>query len=181
MGQGNGAKSGSLPTRLPLTAPLQRNIEVLRRRREEAKSRANAQERVARAITRFSGGMWFVYTHLALGLLDCGQPWLDSGRRAMGPDLRGARNDRFGRGDLPLDLILITQSRMAAAADRRAEQDLPVSLLAGAEITKLVELVSEIEVRMQVPAAPHEDVEEMKRQVHPEAVLDAIEEAETEV
>ena len=70
---------------------------------------------------------------------------------------------------------------MAAAADRRAEQDLPISLLAGAEITKLVELVSEIEVRMQVPAAPHEDVEEMKRQVHPEAVLDAIEEAETEV
>ena len=51
-----------------------------------------------------------------------------------------------------------------------------ISLLAEAEITKLVELVSEIAARMNVPAAAHEEIEEMKRQVAPEAVLDAIEE-----
>ena len=73
--------------------------------------------------------------------------------------------------------ILITQNRMAASADRRAELDVQISLLAEAEITKLVELVSEIAERMDVPAAAHEEVEEMKRQVAPEAVLDAIEES----
>jgi uncharacterized membrane protein len=49
--------------------------------------------------------------------------------------------------------ILITQNRMAAAADRRAELDLQVSLLAEAEITKLVELISIIAERMGVPTA----------------------------
>ncbi|HWJ59309.1 MAG TPA: DUF1003 domain-containing protein [Sphingomicrobium sp.] len=72
--------------------------------------------------------------------------------------------------------ILITQNRMAAAAHRRAELDPQVSPLAEAEITKLVELVSEIADRMNVPAAEQEDLEEMKRMVAPEAVLDAIEE-----
>ena len=73
--------------------------------------------------------------------------------------------------------ILITQNRMAASADRRAELDVQISLLAEAEITKLVELVSEIAARMDVPAAQLEEIDEMKRQVVPEAVLDAIEES----
>jgi len=77
--------------------------------------------------------------------------------------------------------ILITQNRMAAQADRRAKLDLQVSLLPEAEITKLVALVSGIAARMEVPDAREEDIEEMKRLVQPEAVLDAIEEAETEV
>jgi uncharacterized membrane protein len=76
--------------------------------------------------------------------------------------------------------ILITQNRMAAAADRRAELDVQMSLLAEAEITKLVELVSEIARRMDVPAAEQEQLEEMKQQVAPEAVLDAIEEEEAQ-
>ncbi len=67
---------------------------------------------------------------------------------------------------------------MAAAADRRAELDVQVSLLAEQEITKLVELVSEIADRMGVDHATGADVQEMKREVAPEAVLDAIEERE---
>ena len=76
--------------------------------------------------------------------------------------------------------ILITQNRMAAAADRRAELDVQISLLAEAEITKLVELVSGIAERMEVRTAKESEVEEMKRGVAPEAVLDAIEESESE-
>jgi uncharacterized membrane protein len=69
---------------------------------------------------------------------------------------------------------------MAAAADRRAELDLQVSLLAEAEITKLVELVSMIAERMHVSAAEQQEIEEMKKRVAPEAVLDAIEKTEEE-
>jgi uncharacterized membrane protein len=76
--------------------------------------------------------------------------------------------------------ILITQNRMAAAADRRAELDVQISLLAEAEITKLVELVAQIAERMNVPGAEEPEIEEMKQRVAPEAVLDAIEEAEVE-
>jgi uncharacterized membrane protein len=74
--------------------------------------------------------------------------------------------------------ILITQNRMAAAADQRAELDLQVSLLAEAEITKLVELVAMIAERMDLPTSEQHEIDEMKQRVAPEAVLDAIEEIE---
>ena len=76
--------------------------------------------------------------------------------------------------------ILITQNRMSAAADRRAELDVQVSLLAEQEITKLVQLVSEIAGRIGI-ASEEPEVEEMKRGVAPEAVLDAIEESERQL
>jgi uncharacterized membrane protein len=74
--------------------------------------------------------------------------------------------------------ILITQNRMAAAAARRAELDVQISLLAEAEITKLVELVSAIAERMDVSLDEHSEIDEMKKRVAPEAVLDAIEETD---
>jgi uncharacterized membrane protein len=76
--------------------------------------------------------------------------------------------------------ILITQNRMALAAERRAELDVQITLLAEAEITKLVELVSEIAERMNLPDAEGAEIEEMKERVAPEAVLDAIEETEAD-
>jgi uncharacterized membrane protein len=74
--------------------------------------------------------------------------------------------------------ILISQNRMSALAERRAELDLQVSLLAEHEITKLVQLVSEIAERLDVAHEARRDSEELKRTVAPEAVLDAIEKAE---
>ena len=56
-----------------------------------------------------------------------------------------------------------------------------MSLLAEAEITKLVELVSMIAERMQLAAAQEEEIEEMKQRIAPDAVLDAIEETEAEL
>jgi uncharacterized membrane protein len=55
-----------------------------------------------------------------------------------------------------------------------------ISLLAEAEITKLVELVSMMAERMEVSAEEEQEIEEMKQRVAPEAVLDAIEETEAE-
>ncbi len=76
--------------------------------------------------------------------------------------------------------VLISQNRMAAVADRRAELDLQVSLLAEQEITKLVQMVSDMSSRMGMEQYAQPEVEEMKRGVAPEAVLDAIEESERE-
>jgi uncharacterized membrane protein len=69
--------------------------------------------------------------------------------------------------------ILISQNRMAEASDRRAELDLQVSLLSEHEVTRLVEMVAAIADRLGVE--PPHDVEELKQNVAPEAVLDAIE------
>ena len=162
-----------------LNSALKRNIDALRRRRSEDAGRAALDEKLARAVTRFAGSMRFVYVHAALygawivanlGWIPGVTPWDPSFVvLAMIASVEAIFLSTF---------ILITQNRMAAAADRRAELDLQVSLLAEAEITKLVELVSMIAERMEVPTAEHHEIDEMKQRVEPEAVLDAIEENE---
>jgi uncharacterized membrane protein len=174
-------RSGSFAPAMPsdsLNSSFRRNIDALRRRREVENAHASLQERLAAAITRFSGSMRFVYLHLALygfwivanlGAIPGLDPWDPTFVvLAMIASVEAIFLSTF---------ILITQNRMAAAADRRAELDVQISLLAEAEITKLVQLVSEIAARMNVPAGEPAEIEEMKRQVAPEAVLDAIEES----
>jgi len=159
-----------------LNSSLRRNIDALRQRREQEEGRASFEERLANAITRFSGTMRFVYLHAAiygswilanLGFIPGLRPWDPSFVvLAMIASVEAIFLSTF---------ILITQNRMAAAADRRAELDVQISLLAEAEITKLVQLVSEIAAHMDIAPAREPEIEEMKRMVAPEAVLDAIE------
>jgi uncharacterized membrane protein len=171
-----------MPESDSLNSSLRRNIEALRRRREQEEARASAEERIARAVTQFSGSLRFVYLHLALygGWIVANLGWIPA-VRPWDPSFIVLAMIASVEAIFLSTFILITQNRMAAAADRRAELDVQISLLAEAEITKLVELVSEIAARMEVPEARREDIEEMKQLVQPEAVLDAIEEAETEI
>jgi uncharacterized membrane protein len=162
-----------------LNSSLRRNIDALRRRREDEAARASAEERLASAITRFSGTMRFVYLHAViyglwiianLGVIPGAKPWDPSFVvLAMVASVEAIFLSTF---------ILITQNRMAAAADRRAELDVQISLLAEAEITKLVQLVSAIAERLEIDPSREPEIEEMKQMVAPEAVLDAIEESE---
>src|SRR4051794_25234136 len=71
--------------------------------------------------------------------------------------------------------VLITQNRMAAAADTRADLDLQISLLAEHEVTKLAVLVSEIADKLGIESSTERDIEEVKTDVVPEVVLDQIE------
>jgi uncharacterized membrane protein len=162
-----------------LNSSLRRNIEALRRRRADEESRASLEQRLASTITRFTGSMNFVFVHvLVYGFwVVANLGWIPGIARwdptfvilAMVASVEAIFLSTF---------ILISQNRMAAAADRRAELDLQVSLLAEAEITKLVELVSMIAEGMNLSSSEQQEVEEMKQRVAPEAVLDAIEETE---
>jgi uncharacterized membrane protein len=64
---------------------------------------------------------------------------------------------------------------MAAAADKRADLDLQISLLAEHEVTKLAAMVADIAAHVGVKTEVDEEVEEIKQDVAPEAVLDRIE------
>src|SRR5687767_2985637 len=71
MKHGNMAKLIGAPTYPPppshgLTPVLDRNIEALYERRRREEESASLQERLAAAIGRFAGSMYFVYLHLAL-------------------------------------------------------------------------------------------------------------------
>jgi uncharacterized membrane protein len=71
--------------------------------------------------------------------------------------------------------VLISQNRMAAVADKRADLDLQISLLAEHEITKVATLVTAIAGRMGVQTEVDEELDEIQQDVAPEAVLDEIE------
>jgi uncharacterized membrane protein len=70
--------------------------------------------------------------------------------------------------------VLISQNRMMAAADQRADLDLQIGLLTEHEVTNLIRMVRQIAERVGVDV-PREEVAELERNVAPEAVLDAIE------
>lgn len=71
--------------------------------------------------------------------------------------------------------VLIAQNQMSAQADRNAELDLQISLLAEHEVTRLMSLVIAIAEKVGVDSVPHEELEHLQRDVDPEMVLDHIE------
>jgi uncharacterized membrane protein len=158
-----------------LNSALQRNIQALQDRRRAEAAAASGQEKVAAAVTRFSGSMLFVYLHLTLyGFwIIANLGWLPGVPRwdptfvvlAMIASVEAIFLSTF---------ILITQNRMSALAEKRAELDLQISLLSEHEVTKLVAMVDAISKHLGVQHDAGE-VEELKRNVAPEAVLDAIE------
>lgn len=157
------------------TSVLERNIAALRKKRQQEESRAGLQDRMADAITRFSGSMVFVYLHLAFV----------AGWTAI--------NAGFIPGIAPFDptfvilatiasveaiflstFVLISQNRAATAADRRAELDLQTNLLSEHEITRLLSLTRAIAHRLGVDEALDPRLNELEKDVAPEKVLDRL-------
>lgn len=150
---------------------------MLQERRDREEAAATLEERIAGGITRFSGSMRFVYVHIVvygawilvnLGVVP-GVPKFDPSFviLAMVASVEAIFLSTF---------ILITQNRMSAAADKRAELDLQISLLAEHEVTKLAAMLSAVAERLGVQTEVDEEVEELKEDVAPGAVLDEIEE-----
>jgi uncharacterized membrane protein len=71
--------------------------------------------------------------------------------------------------------ILITQNRMTAQADERADLDLQISLLTEHEITRLITLVTAMAERMGIHTAEDPELAELAKDVVPEKVLDSME------
>jgi len=60
---------------------------------------------------------------------------------------------------------------MADLAEKRADLDLQISLLAEHEITHILKLVAQFAERMNIQAAENPELEELKQDVPPEALL----------
>jgi uncharacterized membrane protein len=179
-----GRDAGSGPTYPPPPPPglspvLERNIRALQLRRQREEKEASVEERVAEAITRFTGSMRFVYLHLALfGFwLVANLGWVP-GVPAWDPSFVVLAMVASVEAIFLSTFVLISQNRMAAAADKRADLDLQISLLAEHEITRLVTLVSGIADRMGIETEADADLEEITSDVAPEAVLDELDATE---
>ncbi len=167
----------SSPPRLRGLKPvLERNISALAVRRARENHDGRAQDKAADAITRFIGSMPFIYIHGAivvacvavnLGVVP-GAPVFDKSFviLATAASVEAIFLSTF---------VLISQNRSAAAADRRADLDLQISLLAEHEVSRLIELTAAIARKVGVdPDALDEELEELAQDVKPESVMDDI-------
>jgi len=160
-----------------LASVLERNIRALDQRRQRDDAKAGFQDRLANAITRATGSMVFVYVHLlAFGIWIAVNIWNVFGIPAFDPSFTVLAMAASVEAIFLSTFVLITQNRMAAAAEKRAELDLQISLLAEHEITKLTAMVAAIAERIGIDAAADPEVAEITQDVIPEAVLDEIEE-----
>jgi uncharacterized membrane protein len=71
--------------------------------------------------------------------------------------------------------ILMTQNRMTAQAEKRADLDLQISLLAEHEMTRLITLTTAIAARLEINAGQDPELTELAQDVAPEQVLDTME------
>jgi uncharacterized membrane protein len=160
-----------------LTPVLERNIEALVERRAKGRAAASIQQKLADRITAFTGSLSFVYLHLAvfgfwiaanLKLIPGVPTWDESFVvLAMAASVEAIFLSTF---------VLISQNRMMAEANERADLDLQVSLLTEHELTKIASLVARIAKKVDVEPESEKEMDEVTRAVAPEAVLDKIQE-----
>ena len=150
---------------------------MMEERRDRDEATASFEERVADAITRFTGSMRFVYLHVVLfGLWIIVNLGIVPGIPKFDPSFVILAMVASVEAIFLSTFILISQNRMTAAAEKRAELDLQINLLAEHEVTKLVAMVSAVAARLDVRTEVDDEVNELKEDVAPETVLDEIEE-----
>ena len=165
------------PSAANLASVLDRNIRTLQTRRDAEAAEASLQERVAQAVTRFTGSMAFVYIHLVvfsvwvvcnIGLVPGIKPW-DSSFVILA-------TEASVEAIFLSTFVLISQNRASAAAEKHADLDLQINMLSEHEITRLLTLTIAMAEKMGIDVeGKRPDLKELERDVAPEAVLDEIE------
>lgn len=162
--------------RRTMSRVVERNVRALlerRAREERAKSRS---ERIADGITRFAGSMPFVYLHLAIfGTWIVWNTGWFPGLPRFDPSYVVLAMVASVEAIFISTFVLISQNRMAELADKRADLDLQVSLLAEHEITRTLALVAAMAEKMGIDEAVDPELDELSRDVHPNRVMDSIE------
>lgn len=154
-----------------MQSTLRDNIATLAERARAERRAAPLPARIANRITRFTGSMTFVAIHLAVyGLwIVANLGWLPGVPR-FDPTFVILASEASVEAIFLSTFVLISQNRMAEQADRRADLDLHINLLAEHELTRLAALVGRIAERLDVAVEDRE----IETDVQAERVLDAL-------
>jgi uncharacterized membrane protein len=156
-----------------MATTLRENIQRLKERDEREAREAPLGDRLADAITRFAGSMRFVALHALLfgSWIVWNLGWIP-GLKPFDPTFVVLAMEASVEAIFLSTFVLISQNRMAAAADRRGDLDLHISLLAEHELTRLAGMIEQIAERVGARSDP--EIGEIKKDVSPEQVLDAL-------
>lgn len=158
-----------------LAGVVGKNICDIVEMRAEQKRRKGPQERVADGLTLFSGSMVFVYVHaLWFGFWILFNGWL--GNKPFDPYPYSLLTLIVSLEAIFLStFVLISQNHASAIADKRADLDLQINLLAEHEVTRLLTLVDAIADHLGVERENRHDVEDLKKDVGTKQVMDELE------
>ena len=155
---------------------IERNIETIIELRQQASRRRKLEDRVSDAITNVSGRMVFVYFHVVwFGL------WI-----VLNTGLLGFKAfDPFPYGLLTMivsleaiflsTFVLISQNRMNALAESRADLDLHIGLLNEHETTRVLQMLDAIQTKLGIENHVESDLADLEMETKPEDVLAEIE------
>ena len=159
-----------------LSKVIERNIRTIIDLRLKAANERSLQDRIADAITSFSGHMVFVYVHLVwFGvwiLLNTG--WV--GVRPFDPFPYGLLTMVVSLEAIFLaTFVLISQNRLSQEAERRADLDLHIGLLTEHELTRVLQMLDAIQDKMGIANRLDSELADLEMETKPEDVLAEIE------
>jgi len=167
---------GEIEDNPALSKVIERNIRTILNLRIKATNERNAQDCMADAITAFSGRMMFVYVHVVwFGV------WiiLNTGWIGIEPF------DPFPYGLLTMivsleaiflsTFVLISQNRLSDEAERRADLNLHISLLAEHELTRVLQMLDAIQDKIGIENHADSELADLEMETKPEDVLAEIE------
>jgi uncharacterized membrane protein len=161
----------------PPADQVQRNILAIAQLEKTELAQRSPGERVSGAIAGFAGTLAFVLLHVVwLGV------WILANRPAsplrFDPSPFNILNLVLGVETILLaTFVLITQNHMLKRADRLAHLNLQISLLAESEMTKMLDTLRTISLRLGLPdAADDEAFRDLSRETRVESVVQALDE-----
>jgi uncharacterized membrane protein len=165
-----------------LAEVIERNIRTVARQHLEAREHRTISERIADAITTFSGRMFFVYIHVvwfAIWILantgHLGVPAFDPfpyGLLTMVVSLEAIFLSAF---------VLISQNRLSEDADRRAHLDLQIGLLTEHELTRALQMLDAIQDKLGIENDSDIELAQLEMETRPEDVLAEIQRVERQL
>ena len=168
-------KEDSAEGKPALASVIERNIRTIIRLRMKAARERGLQDLIADTITAFSGRMVFVYVHVVwFGI------WvlLNTGHLMI-------PFDPFPYGLLTMivsleaiflsTFVLISQNRLSAEAEHRADLDLHIGLLTEHELTRVLQMLDAIQEKMGIENDADSDLADLAVETRPEDVLAEIE------
>ena len=155
-----------------LSKVIERNIRTIIHLRAKDASQRDLQGRIADAITSFSGRMIFAYVHVVwFGIwivLNTG--WF--GLRPFDPFPYGLLTMIVSLEAIFLStFVLISQNRLAAENEYRADLDLHIGLLTEHELTRVLQMLDAIQDKIGVVDHANSDLADLEMETKPEDVL----------
>ncbi|MEH2254491.1 DUF1003 domain-containing protein [Nostoc sp.] len=159
-----------------LSKVIERNIRTIIRLRVKAANKRNLQDRIADAITSFSGHIVFVYVHI---IWFGGWIIVNTGKLGVHPF------DPFPYGLLTMivsleaiflsTFVLISQNQLSEESEYRTNLNLQIGLLTEHEVTRVLQMLDAIQDQMGIENDEDSDLADLEMETKPEDVLSEIE------